>query len=170
VSEPGRPPLHALAELVGRVAQTLHGGADDAARARTAVDVAELQAIVGRVDHEAASASSPFQAPSVTTPASRSSPAAPGGARDPRGDLPAGLDLAQIADALRVFGDWLRAPTAAGEAEAERVMTDLQLALGPLIGWDPGREDAARRAQYRRGARAALDDIFPVAGKKPDQA
>jgi hypothetical protein len=40
-------------------------------------------------------------------------------------------------------------------------MSELQAALGPLIGWDPAREDDARRAEYRREARAALDNLFP---------
>jgi hypothetical protein len=71
-----------------------------------------------------------------------------------------GLDLAQLGEALRVFGAWLRAPTPAGEATAQAAMADLQAQLGPLIGWDPAREDAARRAQYRQEARAALDEIF----------
>jgi len=46
-------------------------------------------------------------------------------------------------------------------------MTDLAAAVGPLVGWDPAREDAAKRAQYRREARAALDEIFPDKPKKP---
>lgn len=71
------------------------------------------------------------------------------------------FDLAPIADALAVFAAWLRAPSADTETRAERALADLQAALGPLVGWDPAREDAARRAQYRREARAALDDIFP---------
>jgi hypothetical protein len=79
------------------------------------------------------------------------------------GALP-GIDLARLAEALRVFGAWLAAPTPANEAEAERAVADLQLQIGPLLGWDPGREDAARREQYRREARAALDEIFD---KKP---
>ncbi|HEX7839871.1 MAG TPA: hypothetical protein VF469_20485, partial [Kofleriaceae bacterium] len=60
-----------------------------------------------------------------------------------------------------VFAEWLRAPTPDGEARAERAMAELSAQLGPLVGWDPAREDAARRAQYRREARAALDEIFP---------
>jgi hypothetical protein len=40
-------------------------------------------------------------------------------------------------------------------------MAELQATLGPQIGWDPAREDAARRAQYRKEARAALDELFP---------
>jgi hypothetical protein len=73
----------------------------------------------------------------------------------------AGFDLAQIGDALTAFAEWLRAPGRDSETRAERAMSELQAALGPLGGWDPAREDAARRAQYRKEARAALDEIFP---------
>ena len=77
-----------------------------------------------------------------------------------------GFDLAAIARALRVFAAWLAAPTPENEAAAERAMSDLAATVGPLVGWDPAREDAARRAQYRREARAALDEIF---GGKPEK-
>jgi hypothetical protein len=72
-----------------------------------------------------------------------------------------GIDLAHIGEALAAFAEWLRAPTPDGEARAERAMSELQTQLGPLVGWDPAREDAARRVQYRSEARAALDEIFP---------
>jgi hypothetical protein len=72
-----------------------------------------------------------------------------------------GFDLAQIRDALAAFAEWLRAPTRDSEARAERAMSDLQAALGPLAGGNPAREDAERQAQYRREARAALDNLFP---------
>ena len=80
-----------------------------------------------------------------------------------------GFDLAQIADALTAFAEWLRAPTRDSEARAERAMSALQAALGPLVGWDPAREDAERRAQYRREARAALDNLFPDGLGTPDK-
>jgi len=119
--------LRALAELVARVAETLRGGDDAAARAGAAADVEQLRTIVA----DAGGAS-----------------AAPG------------FDLAQVAGALEAFATWLRSPTSASEAEAERAISDLQAAVGPLVGWDPARDDAARRAQYRSEARAALDEIF----------
>jgi len=83
----------------------------------------------------------------------------------PPGAAP-GFDVAQVGDALAAFAAWLRAPTPDREARAERAMFDLQATLGPQLGWDPDREDAARRAQYRREARAALDEIFPDKPKR----
>jgi len=120
----------ALADLIARIARTLQAGDDAAARTKAAREVDELRAAVA--------GAAPERAP---------------------GALP-GLDLARLADALRVLGEWLRAPTPANEVQAERAMADLQLELGPRLGWDPDREDCARREQYRREARAALDDIF----------
>lgn len=76
-------------------------------------------------------------------------------------DAAPGFDLAQIGEALAIFAEWLRAPTADRELRAAHAMAELQTALGPLVGWDPVREDAERRAQYRREARAALDNLFP---------
>jgi hypothetical protein len=123
-------PLPELADLIARIARTLQAGDDAAAREGAAREIDELRATIAQA--------APQRVP---------------------GALP-GLDLARLADALRVFGAWLRAPTPANEVEAERAMAELRLEVGPLLGWDPGREDAARREQYRREARAALDDIF----------
>jgi len=72
-----------------------------------------------------------------------------------------GVDLAQLGEALAAFTEWLRAPTPERETRAERAMSDLQAVLGRGLGWDPARADAERRAEYRRQARAALDEIFP---------
>lgn len=133
---PGEPPLGpqlaALTALVGRVAQLLRGGDDPASRAAAATSVDELRAVMTQAGQHGA---------------------APGSG--------SGIDLAQIGGALAVFADWLRAPTSDGEARAERAMSELQAQLGPLVGLDPAREDAERRARYRREARAALDEIFP---------
>src|SRR5262249_18389518 len=49
----------------------------------------------------------------------------------------AGGGIAQIAGALRVFAEWLRTPTSANEAKAERAMSELMVTVGPLVGWDP---------------------------------
>jgi hypothetical protein len=137
------PQARALAELVARVAQTLSagggGGDDAAARTQAAAEVEQLQAIVADTERQRV-------------------PGSPAGL---------GFDLAQLGDALRVFTAWLRAPSAANEAEARRAMAELQATLGPLVGWDPEREDAARRAQYRQEARAALDEIFRDKPAKP---
>lgn len=131
------PSLPSLAELIARIARTLQAGDDAAARAEAARELDELRAAIAGAE-----------------------------AQRVRGALP-GLDLGRLAEALRLLGAWLAAPTPESEAQAERAMADLQLELGPRLGWDPGREDAARREQYRREARAALDEIFD---KKPGPA
>ena len=138
MTDPIEPSVRALGELIARVAETLGAGGDDAAaRTRAATDVERLQAIVAET-----------------------------GERRTQGS-PAGGGLAQVSGALRVFAEWLRTPTSANEAQAERAMSELAATVGPLVGWDPAREDAARRAQYRREARAALDEIFADKPEKP---
>lgn len=122
-----------------------------------APELAALTALVGRVAQILQGGDDPASrtAAASSVDALRSVLAQTGQGKAP------GIDLAQIGDALAVFAAWLRAPTPDGEARAERAMSELSAQLGPLVGWDPAREDAARRAQYRREARAALDEIFP---------
>ena len=137
MTDDAEPSLRVLAELIARIAGAMHAGGDDAAaRTQAAADVDRLQALVGETEQ-------------------RRSPGSP-----------AGFDLAQVSAALRVFTEWLRTPTPANEARAERAMSELAATVGPLAGWDPAREDAAKRAQYRREARAALDEIFADKPKK----
>jgi hypothetical protein len=81
-----------------------------------------------------------------------------------------GFDLVQIGEALRLLAEWLRAPTSASEANAERAFAELRATMGPLVGWEPPGEDAARGAQYRQQARTAIDDYFrdhPIKPMKP---
>jgi len=72
------------------------------------------------------------------------------------GRLPglAGLDVAKLAESLQAFAAWLRAPSAAGEANAKRAMADLQSVFAPLAAPDPSAL-AAARAQHRQHATAA---------------
>ncbi|TMQ15672.1 MAG: hypothetical protein E6J91_13115 [Deltaproteobacteria bacterium] len=141
---PEVPELAALAPLVARVAQILQGGDDPAARSAAAASVEDLRAVVARTEPQGAVAGFDRREPSA-------------GGGDPDG-LAGGAGVP--------FAEWLRAPTPDREARAERAMSELQAVLGPLVGWNPAREDAERRAQYRREARAALDEIFPDKPKR----
>ena len=156
---PEVPELAALAPLVARVAQILQGGDDPAARSAAAASVEDLRAVVARTEPQGAVAGFDRREPSAGG-------GDPDGLAGGAGVLPRGIDLAQIAAALATFAEWLRAPTPDREARAERAMSELQAVLGPLVGWNPAREDAERRAQYRREARAALDEIFPDKPKR----
>ena len=151
MTAPGVPPLTALAALLGRIAQIMQAGDDPAARTAAAASVDELRALVGDTATGGVGAS----------PAGGIGASPTGGVGATSSGGPPGFDLAQITDALAVFAEWLRAPTRDSEARAEHAMSELQAALGPLIGWNPAREDAERRAQYRREASAALDNLFP---------
>jgi hypothetical protein len=67
------------------------------------------------------------------------------------------LDLGRLADGLRVFADWLRAPTAEGQAQVERLVADLQGAPVPLheLRLDGTIEPLAIEAARRRGLQGA---------------
>ena len=68
-----------------------------------------------------------------------------------------GLDVGRLADGLRVFAGWLRAPSAEGQAQVERLVADLQ---GPPVPLDELRIDGtveaiAIGAARRRGLQGA---------------
>lgn len=140
MTEPAADPLRGLAELLDRVGQTLRAEDTAAARSDAAVQVDQLRALIAGVD----------QVPPAASPAV--------------------FDLARIAEALRVIAESLRAPTSANEAEARRVLAELQATLGPLAVRTPLRDEAAEREHYRLKARAAMDDYFrehPIKPFKP---
>ena len=157
MTAPGMPPLTALAGLVSRIAHIMQAGDDPAARSAAATSVDELRALVRATSADPAAAISAASNPATSAAAGAATSAAPGAAID----ASPGFDLAQISNALAIFAEWLRAPTPDLELRAAHAMAELQTALGPLVGWDPVREDVERRAQYRREARAALDNLFP---------
>jgi hypothetical protein len=140
VTAPADDPLRALAELIGRVGQTLRADDTAAARAEAAAQVDQLRELVASVDR-----------------------ARPAGS-------PAVFDLARVGEALRVIARSLQMPTSANEAEVRQVLAELQAALGPLAGGAPARDEAAEREHYRLQARAAMDDYFrehPIKPFKP---
>jgi hypothetical protein len=134
-----------LGELIARVAETVRGGDDPAARARAAGDVEQLRQLVAGL--------------AGTLPGMRAAASGAAG--------PGGFDLAQIDKALGLLADSLRAPTPANEAEAQRALGDLQAAFGPIVASNPAVDDAERRKQIRQDARSALDDYFASRPKKP---
>jgi len=71
-----------------------------------------------------------------------------------------GVDLAHMAEGLRVFAEWLSTP--AGDVTAHVALLRARLAetLGPPTAGDPARSDAERRADFEREIKAAVDDIF----------
>jgi hypothetical protein len=140
--------LRGLAELVARVVQRLgqslgqavRDGDDAAARTQAAADVDQLRELAAAAD--------------------RMRP--PG--------TPAVLDGALLTTALAEFAEWLRAPTPASEARAQQAIAELQAVFGPLVGAATASAEDAQREQYRRDARAAIDDYFranPIEPFKP---
>jgi hypothetical protein len=77
-----------------------------------------------------------------------------------------GVDVTHLAAGLRVFADYLVNPTEENQEQARQIIETLQQTMGPLIGWDPAREQEERRAAIKRDVRASLDEIFR--GKKKE--
>lgn len=150
-------PARALGERIARIAQALDGGDDAATRTQVAAELEQLRQVLARTELP--------RPVGPAGPAGAVGPAGPAGGDDR--STPTGIDLAQLADAVRLLAGWLREPTSANEAQAQRAISELQASVGPLIGWDPAREDAARRQQYRQEARSALDDYLRDRSRKP---
>jgi uncharacterized protein YheU (UPF0270 family) len=77
-----------------------------------------------------------------------------------------GVDLSKMSDGLRVFAEWLRNPTDAGQVQVEQLIAQLQTTMGPAAAWDEEREAAERRKQIDQQVQSSLDDIFRPKVKK----
>jgi hypothetical protein len=75
-----------------------------------------------------------------------------------------GVDLAQMAEGLRTFGEWLSTPAADPAAHVAELRSRFAGALGPPTAGDPARSEDERRADFEREIRAAVDRIFRGAG------
>jgi hypothetical protein len=71
-----------------------------------------------------------------------------------------GVDLQQVAAGMRVLADWMANPSAEKEVEAKALLEKLQTTMGPLVGYDPQREEEQRHAEIKANVRKSLDDIF----------
>jgi len=70
------------------------------------------------------------------------------------------VDLAHMAEGLRVFGEWLSTPADDSTAHVAELRARLAETLGPPTAGDPARSEAERRADFEREIRAATDQIF----------
>ncbi|MCX5744391.1 MAG: hypothetical protein NT062_18025, partial [Proteobacteria bacterium] len=80
--------------------------------------------------------------------------------RDPIVDAFRGADLAKAAEGLKLLADWMMHPTDEGRARVEELVLQLQRSMGTLVGYDPARDEAARKEELRLGVKASLDKIF----------
>ena len=70
------------------------------------------------------------------------------------------VDLAHMAEGLRVFAEWLSTPAGDVTAHVATLRARLAEALGPPTAGDPARSEAERRADFEREIKAAVDQIF----------
>jgi len=122
----------------------------EASRARTAADMERLLDAVVQTGTPLARALAPERAPIL--------------------DAFRRVDLAHMAEGLRVFGEWLSTP--ADDAAAHVAVLEAQLAetLGPPTTGDPARSEAERRADFEREIQVAVDQIFRGTGRGPGGA
>lgn len=71
-----------------------------------------------------------------------------------------GVSLEKIAEGMRLFADWLQNPNPQSEAQVKALIEQLQVTMGPMVGYDPAREEEERRAQIKADVRKSLDEIF----------
>lgn len=75
------------------------------------------------------------------------------------------VDLAHMAEGLRVFGEWLSTPADDAAAHIAVLRARLAEALGPPTTGDPARSEAEHRADYEREIQVAVDQIFRGQGR-----
>lgn len=77
-----------------------------------------------------------------------------------------GVELEKMAEGLQLLAAWLRDPTNERAADAQTLIAQLQEAMGTMVGYDPERDEAARRAEIKKDVQASLDNIFRGTPKK----
>jgi len=174
--EPGAAPAPAVgfAELIEALAavstrmQGVETGELGAQVARLEEQVASLgQVMQARAEDEAARARAAASVEQLIEAIARTGTAAGRAVEKQRGPIQQalrGVDVSHLAAGLRLFADYLAHPTEENQEQARQVIEKLQETVGPMIGWDPKREEEERRAEIKRDVRASLDEIFR--GKK----
>lgn len=117
----------------------------EASRAQTAADMEQLLGAVVQTGTALAQALAPERAPIL--------------------DAFRRVDLAHMADGLRVFGEWLSTPADDPAAHVAVFRARLAEVLGPPTTGDPGRSEAERRADFEREIQVAVDQIFRGQGR-----
>lgn len=74
------------------------------------------------------------------------------------------VDLAHMAQGLRVFGEWLSTPAGDPAAHVAVLRARLTETLGPPTAGDPARSEEERRVDFEREIQVAVDQIFRGTG------
>jgi hypothetical protein len=94
----------------------------------------------------------------------------------------AGADLSKVGDSLQLIASYMQNPDEETKQRAQSMLADLERTLGPLVGYDPEREDRERRERIRDEVKTSMSKIFanrpmpklefkpttPLPGSKPD--
>jgi hypothetical protein len=74
------------------------------------------------------------------------------------------VDLAGIANALRLLSAWLEDPTDDRRAAVEQLIANIRATTGGALTWEEARNEKQLEADIERDVRTSLDEIFR---KKP---
>ncbi len=78
------------------------------------------------------------------------------------------VDFEKMSVGLKLINDYLKNPNAVTEVEIKSMMKDLEATMGPIVNYDPSREDEQRREELKQDVQSRLDKIFKNKSYKPD--
>ena len=74
------------------------------------------------------------------------------------------VDFEKMSLGLKLINDYLNDPDTVTEQQIKKLLGEMQATMGPMVGYDPEREEAQQREEIRKDVQARLDKIF----KKPE--
>jgi hypothetical protein len=71
---------------------------------------------------------------------------------------------------LRLVHEYLQNPNAVTEDRIKELMGDLEATMGPIVNYDPSREDEQRREEIKKDVQSRLEKIFKNTSFAPDMS
>lgn len=160
-------PLDQLMEMLGTVAGQAKGMAGEDIRKYIATIQQQVSGVQRAVDNDArddaAKKAAAMQIEEMLETVKQTGTAV-GTAIEPYREQIAGAfrraDLQQVGEAMMLIAQYLQSPSEEAKQRAQALVTELEAKLGPLVGYDPEREDAERRAKIRRDVKQQMEAIF----------
>ncbi len=78
------------------------------------------------------------------------------------------VDFEKMSMGLRLVHEYLQNPNAVTEDRIKELMGDLEATMGPLVNFDPTREDERRREEIKKDVQSQLEKIFRNTSFAPD--